>query len=535
MKKREEWGTRMGFILAAVGSAIGLGNIWRFPYQVYDNRGGVFLIPYFFALLTAGIPLLILEFGLGHKLRGAAPSVFARLTRLHKSNTSWEWLGWFQTLLSFVISTYYTVIIGWTIGYFFLSFFSSGHSGWGGETGAFFDTFLGAADKNASLINFTPWIPALTLLVWGICYIILIGGIKRGIELANKIFMPILIILVLFITIRALFLQGAANGLDTLFKPDFSGITFKEFMKISVAAYGQIFFSLSVGFAVMISYSSYLPKRSDIVNNAFITGLLNCGFSMISGIMIFSILGNMAFNSGVEVNEVAQEGAGLAFITIPAALNSLPGITGRIIGPLFFVALTFAGFSSAVSILEATVAAITDKFHLSRLKAATGVVIAGFCCSILYSSKLGVSALSTADNFVNQIGILLAGIAEIALLAWFFKLKLIRDHVNLTSDFKAGLWWTICIAIITPLALITIMIMNIASSLSNSASIFNLGLSQWLAQIDRGDLLLTLFFGWLMIFSLVISSLILQRLRGGEYHLTGHELDFEEKIEEEKK
>ena len=526
MKQREQWGTRFGFILAAVGSAIGLGNIWRFPYQVFNNGGGTFLIPYFFALLTAGIPLLILEFGLGHKLRGAAPSVFARLTKLHKSNSNWEWLGWFQTLLSFVISTYYTVIVGWTLGYLALSFFSNNVTGWGSETEQFFGTFLGSSATNASFYSFNFWIPLLTLLTWLICYLILAGGVKKGIEVANMVFMPILIILVLIITTRVLFLNGAILGLNKLFTPDFKSLTDP---KIWVAAYGQIFFSLSVGFAVMISYSSYLPKKSDLVNNAFITGFLNSGFSMISGIMIFSILGSMAYSQGVRVEDVVTGGPGLVFATIPKALNSFPGITGRIIGPLFFISLAFAGFSSAISILQATVAAIVDKFGFPKFKVITAVVILGFSFSLIFSTKLGINGLSITDNFINKIGILFSGIAEISLLSYFFRVKLIKDHVNLSSDFKVGILWTISISIITPLSLVSIMIFNISDSLSSKESIKELGLANWLAQINPTQLIMTLFFGWLMIFSLVISSIILQKIKGDKYHLTGHELDFEAK------
>lgn len=519
MQKREEWGSRMGFVLAAVGSAIGLGNIWRFPYIAYTNYGGTFLIPYFFALLTAGIPLLILEFGLGHKLRGAAPSVFARLTKLHQSNSNWEWLGWFQTLISFVISTYYTVIISWTIGYFALSLFSGSNSGWGSDTEHFFTQFLGA--ENGVYYQFTLWIPLLTLLVWAVCFVILSRGIKSGIEKANKIFMPILIILVLFITIRVLFLKGAAEGLNHLFEPDFKMLfSLKEGPKIWIAAYGQIFFSLSVGFAVMISYSSHLPKKSDIVNNAFITGFLNCGFSMIAGIMIFAILGNMASSKGVDIDEVVKGGAGLAFVTIPQALNSLPGISGKIIGPLFFLSLTFAGFSSAISIMEATVAAITDKFNISRLKAISIVILTGFSLSILFTSGAGSNGLTITDNFVNNIGILLSGIAEIALLAWFFKLKLIRTHVNLTSDFKVGYGWTIAIAIITPVSLIAIVTWNTFTALTDETYFF----SQPIAQIVE-----TILFGWAMIFSILTASIILHFKKGHPYHLNGHELDFDKK------
>lgn len=518
MKTREEWGTRIGFILATVGSAVGLGNIWRFPYQVYENRGGVFLLAYLFALFTAGIPLLILEFGLGHKFKGAAPSVFARLSQSQKKGHNWEWLGWFQTLIAFFISTYYTVIIGWTLGYFGLSFFK----GWGTDTNSFFNYFLGSNTPPVDFFHFAPWIPLLTLLAWIILFFVLIGGIKRGIEKANKIFMPVLIILILVITIRGLFLEGATVGLNNLFNLNFSGLTGQEFIRIGIAAYGQIFFSMSVGFAVMISYSSYLPKKSDIVNNAFITGLLDCGFSIISGIMIFSILGNMAYLQGVDVGDVAQQGSGLAFIAIPTALNSFPGISGQVLGALFFLALAFAGLSSAISVLEATISAIVDKFNISRTKVVTAVTVVGFSISILFSSRLGVESLSITDSYINNIAILCSGITEIILLAWIFDLKQIKQHVNLYSDFKIGKWWNVSIAVFTPITLFSFLAFNIYAGITNENSIFNLGFTEWKNTVDKSQLSLTLFFGWGMIFSLIVGSIILQKIKGSQYHLTSY-------------
>ncbi|MGM0673292.1 MAG: sodium-dependent transporter, partial [Spirochaetota bacterium] len=277
--QKEQWGSRVGFILAAVGSAIGLGNIWRFPYQAFDNGGGAFLIPYFVALFTAGIPIIIMEFSMGHKMKGGAPLTFAKMNR------KFEWLGWWQALISFVIASYYVVIIGWAINYFFFSFNLS----WSGEPVDFFvGEFLGLTDGPFQLGGMN-WNIVLTVVVaWLISFAALFAGIKKGIERANKIFMPLLIFLLLIILIRGLTLPGAAQGLEMLFKPDFSQIMDGG---VWVAAYGQIFFTLSIAFAIMITYSSYLPDDADIVNNGFMTALLNSGFSIVAGIAIFSILG----------------------------------------------------------------------------------------------------------------------------------------------------------------------------------------------------------------------------------------------------
>lgn len=324
--QREQWNTRIGFILAAVGSAIGLGNIWRFPYMAYENGGGAFFIPYLFAMISAGIPFMIMEFSLGHKLRGAAPKVFAKLGQNYGLRL--EWLGWFQVFIAAIIAVYYVAIIGWAISFLSFSFTQS----WGTDTNAFFfKEYLQLGDNTPSKLGqFQLHIAIPMAIAWSITSLAIFTGVRRGIERASKIMMPLLFIMVLALIGRIIFLPGALEGLNYLFEPDFSKI-FDA--KVWSAAYGQIFFTLSVGFAIMLAYSSYLPKKSDISNNAFMTVLINCGFSIMAGIMIFGVLGYMAQEQGKALTEVVSSGVGLAFVTIPAAINLLPA--PYILGPLF--------------------------------------------------------------------------------------------------------------------------------------------------------------------------------------------------------
>lgn len=281
--QREQWNSRVGFILAAVGSAIGLGNIWRFPYMAYENGGGAFFVPYLFAMISAGIPIMIMEFGLGHKFRSAAPKMFSKL------NVKMEWLGWLQVFCSAAIGVYYVAIIGWAISYLAMSFDQS----WGTDTNSyFFKEFLKLDDHSPlSLGNFQWHIAIPMTIAWAITFTAIFSGVKAGIERAGKIMMPLLFIMVILLIVRVLMLPGAISGLNYLFEPNFSKILDPQ---VWSAAYGQIFFSLSVGFAVMISYSSYLPDKSDVNNNAFMTVLINCGFSILGGMLIFGILGYMA-------------------------------------------------------------------------------------------------------------------------------------------------------------------------------------------------------------------------------------------------
>jgi NSS family neurotransmitter:Na+ symporter len=482
LKKREQWGTRTGFVLAAVGSAIGLGNIWRFPYVAYENGGGAFFIPYLFAMLTAGIPFMILEFGTGHKIRGSAPQIFARLS------SKWEWVGWWQILVSFIISIYYVAIVGWSISYFFLAF----NQGWGQDTGDFFfKSYLQLSDSPLEFGGIRWPIFASIAGAWGICWFVLFKGVKKGIEAASKIFMPLLFIMILIITLRAVTLEGSLEGLNWMFKPDFGALlNFKVWM----AAYGQIFFSLSIGFAIMLTYSSYLPKESDISNNAFITAFVNCGFSILCGVLVFSVLGNMALNQGVGVDEVVSSGVGLAFVTIPKAINSLPGPV--LFGTLFFLALIFAGLSSMVSICEVSVASLMEKFDINRKKAVTIYCLVGLVSGVIFATHSGLLVLDIVDRFINNFGVLAAGLVEIIFLTWVCRLEVIQDHINKTSDFRVGAWWVFCLKIITPAVLGYMSIANLVGDIKTPYGGYPMNS--------------LLCFGWFLVIIILVLSFIFQ-------------------------
>ncbi|WP_088103995.1 sodium-dependent transporter [Halalkalibacter urbisdiaboli] len=461
MANREQWGTRAGFILAAIGSAVGLGNIWRFPYVAYENGGGAFFLPYLFALLTAGIPLLIMEFTLGHKYRGSAPLSYARLSK------KTEWIGWWQVAISFVISTYYAVIIAWALAYTYFAV----NQRWGDAPGDFLmgdflqrvDIVSGGAPGDFGSIVGGVFFPLI--LVWVVTLAVLFKGVKRGIEVANRIFIPLLVVMFLLIVIRALTLEGAMTGLDAFFKPNWSEIMSPS---VWVAAYGQIFFSLSIAFAIMITYSSYLPKKSDINNNAFITGFSNSSFELLAGIGVFAALGFMANASGVAVSEVASAGIGLAFVVFPEIINTFPGMNG-FFGVLFFGSLVLAGLSSLISITETFISAIQDKFHVSRTKAvAFGGGLAAII-SIMFATQGGLFFLDAADYFINQFGIALAGLISVIAVAWFVKeLPGLQEHANRVSDFKTGLWWKVCLGVVTPVVLGYMAIQNTIENFTNN-------------------------------------------------------------------
>lgn len=453
--KREQWGSRTGFVLAAVGSAIGLGNIWRFPYMAYENGGGAFFIPYLFAMLTAGIPFMILEFTMGHKFRGAAPKT------LSKINSKFEWLGWFQVMIAAVIGVYYIAIIGWAISYVGLAV----NQGWGTDPNAyFFGEYLQlGSDNSPSKLGSIQWHIAIPMIVaWGITFSAIFSGIKGGIERAGKIMMPVLFIMVIALIGRMIFLPGALDGLNYLFEPDFSKLTDPT---VWAAAYGQIFFTLSVGFAIMLAYSSYLPEKSDISNNALMTVLINCGFSIVAGILIFSVLGYMAQEQGKESTDVVSAGVGLAFVTIPAAINLLPA--PYILGPLFFLALVVAGLSSHISIIEAVTSAFIDKLKWSRKKAASIVCGVGLLVSLSFATNGGLLLLDLVDFFINNIALLASCLIELLLVGWLFKLADIREYANKISEVTIGVWFDLCIRFLSPIMIAIILANKIITTVTD--------------------------------------------------------------------
>ncbi|PXW91403.1 NSS family neurotransmitter:Na+ symporter [Streptohalobacillus salinus] len=446
MEQRSQWGTRLGFLLAAMGSAIGLGNIWRFPATAYANGGGAFFIPYLFALITAGIPLLILEYTIGHKYRSSAPRAF------RKFNKKSEWIGWWQVGISFVINTYYPIIVAWALMYTYFSFTEA----WGSDSEAFFvGDFLNASAPG----EFGSIVPNVLLplgIVWLIVFAILFRGVKKGIEVANKIFIPLLMVSFLLIVIRALTLPGAAEGLNTFFEPNWDKIFDGS---VWIAAYGQIFYSLSIAFAIMITFSSYLPKDSDITNNAFITGFANSSFELLAGIGVFSALGFMAAQSGQEVSEVVRGGIGLAFMVFPEIISQMPA--SSFFGVLFFGSLVLAGLSSMVSISETYIAALQEKFSIKRHTAVFVGVGLSAVISVVYTNQSGLFLLDTVDYFVNNYGVALVGLVEVVVIAWFLRqLKPLREHANNVSDIHVGKWWSFSLGVITPVVLGFMMVQN---------------------------------------------------------------------------
>ncbi len=453
---RSQWKSRTGFILAAIGSAVGLGNIWRFSYLAYENGGGAFLIPYLTALFTAGIPLLILEFGIGHERIGSAPLAFAKIRK------NWEWLGWWPVIfVMFGIVLYYSVIIAWCLDYVFFSLRLS----WGDDPDSFFfKTFLQISDGPSQVGSIQTPILAGLVVVWGLSWAIIVRGVSRGIELANRIFMPLLLVLTLGLVLWSIQLDGASIGIEAYLKPDFSRLAEP---KVWISAYGQIFFTLSLGFGIMIAYASYLPHKTDITGSALVTALANSGFSLLAGLGVFSVLGFMSFSQNLPMEEVVNQSIGLAFVAYPKAI-SLMGPAGPLFGALFFASLVVAGLSSAVSIVEAFTSAVVDKFGTDRKLLATLLSVAGFLGGIIFTTQGGLFWLDIVDHFINAYGLVVVGLLECLVVGWLFRLNTIRNHLNKVSRLQLGPWWNWTIKFILPAVLGVILVNQITQEFSEA-------------------------------------------------------------------
>lgn len=485
-QQRDQWNSRMGFIFAAIGSAVGLGNFWRFPNMAYENGGGAFLIPYFVAILTAGVPLMILEFGFGHKMRSATINAFGRLGK------RWEWIGWWSALIPIVITIYYSAIIAWALNYMYYALSRA----WGSDPGAFFVKHLGITDGPFTLGAMQWPILGAVALVWFLNYFILSRGISGGIEKACKVIMPVLVGLLFIFVIRGLTLPGAGEGLNFYLTPDFSKILSA---KVWVAAYSQVFFSCSIAMGVMIAYSSYLPKKTDLVNNAFITVFSNSAFEFTAGLAVFSTLGYIATSSGLPFEKVVTSGVGVGFVAFPKAISALPmpAWGQSVFGVAFFFALFIAGLSSSISLIEAFASPLIDRYGVERKRLIGWVSVIGFAMSSLYATGAGAHILDIVDHFVGVYGIALLGLVEAVVIGYFYSLPALREHVNLDSDFRIGAYWDAMIRYVTPV----LLGYNIISTL----------LTEFKTPYGGYSLSATTTFGWLVAVGLLVAAYLLSK------------------------
>jgi NSS family neurotransmitter:Na+ symporter len=338
----ESWSSRSAFLLAAVGAAVGLGNIWRFPYIAGENGGGAFVLVYVGFVLLLGIPIIAGELAMGRR-GGQSPVVsMANLARAEKRGQGWQIIGWLSILIPLLGLTYYSVVAGWAVDYVFQSALGSFRGLDGSGSGAFFNELLGS-----------PW----RMIFWHSIYIgltifVVARGVRKGLERSVKIMMPALFVILLFMVGYALFTADFRAGLAFMFRPDFSKLTVAAILM----ALGQSLFSLAVGVGAMMTYGAYLPKTVSLPFAAAVIGVVDTLVAILAGLAIFPMVLGYGLDPG--------EGPGLIFVTLPVAFGQMPG--GALVGCLFFVLLTFAALTSSIGMLEPVVSWLEEHRGFKR-------------------------------------------------------------------------------------------------------------------------------------------------------------------------
>lgn len=660
---RERWGGRTAFIMAAVGSAVGLGNVWRFPYTAFRNGGGAFLIPYFVALLTAGIPIMIVEYALGQRFQRGAPDALARV------KPWFRWVGWFAIMVGLTITFYYVVImaaswiylvaspgVGWTrpapvarvdkarpgwvevvppervivyhrfqterererleaieaskpearrlgiymdeevevlreaqerypeserklyvpldenIANFFTETglggfrpavwatkarhnaalrlareirdsavgepFPQGLNAW--PEGERVEGFVRASQEenlhrelrrriaawNETYDDFTPDVeaalaglvegdpaqerpyladmmrPSGSLVLWsGVTWLAIFVVIASGVRNVGRIVMvtvPLPIVILLVILVRGVTLSGAADGIEFYLTPDWSRLGDPS---VWIAAYGQVFFSLTLGFGTLIAYASYMPDDSDISNNAFITSFANCATSFFAGFAVFSVLGYLAYiKGGIPVDEVAQAGPGLAFIAYPMALAQLPGFWAPLTSVLFFACLLFLGIDSAFSLVEGMLTGLSDRIRRNKVALTGAICLVGFLASCVFSTRSGLMWLDIVDNWMNNYGLVLVGLLQCIAVGYFANFSEFRRYVNRRSEIHLDTWFDLFVKVVTPSVLIYLLATQFGRDIARAYGGYD-AIVPWSVNVA----------GWGWSFLLILIALLLSR------------------------
>ena len=440
-EKRSSFTGKLGFVLATAGSAVGLGNIWRFPYLAAQHGGGIFLLVYLVLALTFGFALMCAEIAIGRKTGLSAIGAYKKLDK------RFAFTGIIASLVPIIILPYYSVIGGWIIKY--LSVFITGGMSEAAQDG-FFDNFITAPTEPVG------WF----LIFLSLTALVVLFGVEKGIEKVSKIMMPVLVVLTVFIAVYSLFMPGAIEGLLYYITPDFS-----KFSGTTVlAAMGQLFYSMSLAMGIMITYGSYMKKDVSLESSVKQIELFDTGIAFFAGLMIIPAV--FSFSGGDE--SALGKGPGLMFVTLPKVFESMPG--GSIIGTVFFILVLFAALTSSISLMETVVSIFMDKFGWSRKATCIGV-FAG-CVALGLPSCLGYGVLSDVtvfgmafldffDFISNSVLMPIVALVTCILVGYVIKPKALIEEIEQSGKFKRKTLFTIVIKYIAPVCIVAILIFSV--------------------------------------------------------------------------
>lgn len=444
--KRGMFSGKIGFVLAAAGSAVGLGNIWRFPYLAAKYGGGIFLLVYLILVVSLGFALMVAEVAIGRKTQLSAVGAFRKL------NQKFAFLGYLASVVPIIIFPYYCVIGGWVIKYLLVYVTGQG--------------MAAASDTYFSNYIAQPVEPLVWLAVYvGITALIVFFGVQKGVEKASKVMMPVLAVLSVGVAAYSVTRPGALAGVAYYLTPDFS-----RFSPMTVlAAMGQMFYSMSLAMGIMVTYGSYMKKEDDLEKSVKQIELFDTGMAFVAGLMIIPAV--FAFSGGDEA--ALNKGAGLMFVTLPKVFADA-GVLGLVFGGLFFLLVLFAALTSSVSLMETVVSIFQDKFHWSRKKTC-GLVLVG--CLILavpsslgygtlsWIAPLGLSILDFFDFITNSVMMPIVAFCTCVFVGYVVRTKTVVDEVKLSSPFKREKLFVVVIKYVAPVCIVLILVSSILDTL----------------------------------------------------------------------
>ncbi|MDF1573999.1 MAG: sodium-dependent transporter [Bacteroidales bacterium] len=447
---RDSFGSKFGVIAAAAGSAIGLGNIWRFPYVVGQNGGGAFLLIYLFFIAAIGIPVMMSEFVIGRNAQLNPVGAFKKITPGKK----WHLIGLLGVVTAFIILAFYTVVAGWTLEYLVQSvkwMLLSDKIGFGEMNNEAVRSFF--REHYESFVS-GIWRPVIwfVVMLFFTGYIV-ISGVKNGIEKYAKILMPILLVLLLVLVVRSVTLDGAREGLVFLFKPDFSTIRHAP-LKIIIEALGQAFFSLSIGMGTLITYGSYIQKRENLASTAVSVAFADTFIAVVAGLAIFPAVFAFGINPG--------EGPELVYITLPVIFQSMSG--GLIWAFMFFLLLCFAAITSTISVLEVIVAYFSEQLNMTRKRAAVLAMISvgflGILCSV--SPKV-FGVFNGSPDLLLPLG----GFFIVVFIGWFLAKGTVKGELSSDGKYRTGYYglFLFLVRFVAPLAIALLFALGVYSKL----------------------------------------------------------------------
>jgi len=487
---REKWSSRSAFILAAIGSAVGLGNAWRFPGLASKYGGGAFLFVYLIAMLMIGIPLLMMEISVARYTRQGAPG---SMRALSKKN---EWVGWLAVSNGIGISIYYAAVFAWVILMFFMSFKFAKLTG---DTDAASSLWAETIKTTGTTSGFTTisWPVLICLLIaWALCYLCIRNGTTTvGKVVKYTVTLPVICLLIM--AIRGITLPGAMAGVAKLFIPEWSALADSN---LWVDAIGQVFYSLSTSMAIMFAYGSFLDEKSNIAVDTIIIAFSDMLVSVLAGIVMFTTMAGVGM-----LDNMSASGIATAFKIYPQAIVKLSsnGIVNMIFAFVFYFCLITLAIDSLFSIIEGISTALSDKFKLNKKRTTLTICIIEGIISLIYVTGAGLAVLDIVDYFINSYTLLITGVLEMIVAGWFFKTSKILEQTNRnTKKFRMPSWWFLpSIRFVSPIVLTCLFLWNL-STLVASGGIYGAA--------DGYTLKANIFFGWGMIAFILFSGLIIK-------------------------